>query len=588
MHATLANDAHGQDEPAVTEMACDCRGMNFYDADPSLRQLLELNLPGDILEAVGGELNRLGELAGTRLDELAFEADANPPRLHARDRLGRDEDWIEHHASYRELERHAYCEFGIHAVGRRAGLLGHAGTLPSLLKYVCQYLFVQSEFGLVCPVAMTDSCAHVVQTHGDRTVRSLFLDGLTATTPERLLKGAQMMTERQAGSDVGMIRTRAEPAAVGWKLTGEKWFCSAADADVIMVLARSRPESTGTRGLSLFAVPRVLPEGGRNAYSIRRLKSKLGTRSMPTGEIEFRGARGYLVGEEGRGLKIILEQVNMSRLSHGVRAAGMMRRCFNEAMAATRTRRAFGRRLVQMPVVQMQLLRILLAAEESLSMVFAAADALQRAQAGEAAQSRILRILTPLIKLGACRDNVEVATSAMELRGGNGFIADYVNERLVRDAQTGLLWEGTSNIIAQDLLARAVAKEEAHRALLEWLSERLARAEAKVPEVRLFGDLRDELGHATARLEALGRHDELVGGVELGVGFYHVVATTFMALEGAELLLRGDARRLHLALLAWSTRVRPVPPAGRDAMRGIARALDAERMAPGEIQAFIA
>lgn len=586
MHATPANEVRGFEEPDVPGMACDCRGTNFYDADPSLRQLLGLHLPGEILDAVNGELHRLGELAGTRLDELAFEADANPPRLHARDRLGRDEDWIEHHASYRELERYAYCEFGIHAVGRRDGLLGYAATLPWLVKYVCQYLFVQAEFGLVCPVAMTDSCAHVVQTHGDRTVRGLFLDGLTATTPERLLKGAQMMTERQAGSDVGMIRTRAERAAVGWELTGEKWFCSAADADVVMVLARSRPESTGTRGLSLFAVPRVLPEGGRNAYSIRRLKSKLGTRSMPTGEIEFRGARGYLVGEEGNGLKIILEQVNMSRLSHGVRAAGMMRRCFNEAMAATRTRQAFGRRLVDMPVVQMQLLRIQLAAEEALSMVFAAAVALQRAQAGEAAHSRILRILTPLIKLGACRDNVEVATSAMELRGGNGFIADYVNERLVRDAQTGLLWEGTSNIIAQDLLARAVAREGAHHALLDWLSERLARAGRDAPDVPLFRDLRDELGLATQRLDALGRRDELVGGVELGVAFYHAVATTLMALEGAELLRRGDARRLQLARLAWSTRVRAVPLAGRDRMRGVERALDGGPIAPGEIQAF--
>lgn len=586
MHATPVIETPEHGDTTAPDMACDCRGMNFHDADVSLRELLALHLPADVLDAVQGELRRLGGLAGTRLDELAFAADANPPRLHARDRLGRDEDWIEHHAAYRELERYAYCEFGIHAVGRRDGLLGHAGRLPWLLKYVCQYLFVQSEFGLVCPVAMTDSCAHVVQTHGDAVVRGLFLDGLTATTPERLLKGAQMMTERQAGSDVGMIRTRAEPAAIGWALTGEKWFCSAADADVLMVLARTRPESTGTRGLSLFAVPRVLPEGGRNSYAIRRLKAKLGTRSMPTGEIEFRQARGYLVGDEGCGLKIVLEQVNMSRLSHGVRAAGMMRRCFNEAMVATATRRAFGRRLVQMPVVQMQLLRIRLAADEALAMVFAAADALQRAQAGDAPQAAVLRILTPLIKLGACRDNVEVATSAMELRGGNGFIADYVNERLVRDAQTGLLWEGTSNIIAQDLLARAVAKDGAHRMLLDWLSGRLERAGRSAPTPRLFDTLRDELDLGAQRLDALARRDEPVGGVELGVAFYHTVATALMAIDGAELLRGGDARRLHLAWLALCTRVRSVAPQWHDLPRAVARVLHDGRIDPGELPAL--
>lgn len=557
------------------EMAGDCRGLNFYDADPSLAQLLALGLPAEVLGAVRGELRRLGALAGTRLDELAFDADANPPKLHARDRLGRDEDWIEYHAAYRELERYAYCEFGIHAIGRRAGLLGFPGTLPSVVKYVCQYLFVQSEFGLVCPVAMTDSCAHVVQTHGDETVRRLFLPGLTATEPASLLKGAQMMTERQAGSDVGAIRTRAEPGAIGWEITGEKWFCSAADADVIMVLARSRTGSTGTSGLSLFAVPRVLPEGGRNTYALRRLKSKLGTRSMPTGEVEFRKARGYLVGREGSGLRIVLEQVNMSRLSHGVRAAGMMRRCYNEAMAVANSRRAFGRLLVQMPVVRMQLLRIRLAAEASLSMVFAAAEALERSRKGDAEQSRLLRILTPLVKLGACRDNVEVATLAMELRGGNGFVADYVNERLVRDAQTGLIWEGTSNIIAHDLVARAVGKDCAHEVLLDGLSARLARAEADLPRVRLFGDLRGELDRAAAKLVEIGRRDDAVGGAEHGIALYHAVAASLMALEGAELLRSAaDGRRLRLAWLVGATRLWPAASAGEDVLRGARRALD--------------
>ena len=174
---------------------------------------------------------------------------------------------------------------------------------------------------------------------------------------------------------------------------------------------------------------------------------------MASGEIRLEGAEAYLVGKVDAGLKQMMEQVNLSRLSHGVRAAAMMRRCFNEAVAAARGRTAFGRTVADFPLMRRQLMKLLVPAEQALSMALCTADALGRG-------APELRILTGLLKLRACRDNIAVATGAMEARGGNGYIEDWVNPRLIRDAQVGLLWEGTSNINALDVIGRAVGKQQ--------------------------------------------------------------------------------------------------------------------------------
>src|ERR1700733_12367971 len=176
----------------------------------------------------------------------------------------------------------------------------------------------------------------------------------------------------------------------------------------------------------------------------------------------------------------MMEQVNLSRLSHGVRAAAMMRRCVNEAMVCARTRMAFGKTIIEYPLLRRQLLKIALPAEQSLSMFLFAANAMDRANAGSKEAEAILRILTPLLKFRACRDNIPVATGAMEVRGGNGYIEEWVNARLIRDAQVGVLWEGTSNINALDIITRAVGRNRAHRTLGTELTKLLDNA-AGVP-----------------------------------------------------------------------------------------------------------
>src|SRR5437868_8169706 len=173
-------------------------------------------------------------------------------------------------------------------------------------------------------------------------------------------KSTQFMTERSGGYDVGAIETTARHEDGEWRLFGDKWFCSHADADVALLLARPEGAPAGTKGLALFALPRRLKDGRRNTYKIVRLKDKLGTRSMASGEIRLEGAVAYLVGEQNRGLKQMMEQVNLSRLSHGVRAAAMMRRCVNEAMISARTRTAFGKTIIDYPLLRRQLLKIIL------------------------------------------------------------------------------------------------------------------------------------------------------------------------------------------------------------------------------------
>src|SRR5882757_4137304 len=314
-------------------IAPDCAGQNFYAIDRGLRDLLKLYLALDDFRRREPHFERLGALAGGRLDELARIADKHPPVLQPRDRFGRDEDWIDYHSSYREMEKIAFGDFQFHAMSHRGGALGMDRPLPAVAKYALQYLFVQAEFGLMCPISVTDTSIHLIRKFADAELKEYLLPRMLSADKATQWKGTQFMTERAGGSDVGAIETVARLQDGAWRLYGEKWFCSHADADVALMLARPEGAPEGTKGLALFALPRRLEDGSRNSYRIVRLKDKLGTRSMASGEIRLEGAAAYLVGRLDQGLKQMMDQVNLSRLSHGVRAAAMMRRCVNEALA---------------------------------------------------------------------------------------------------------------------------------------------------------------------------------------------------------------------------------------------------------------
>ena len=534
-------------------IAPDCRGLNFWTIDRSLRDLLALYLDEKALAHFTPHFARLGELAGSRLDELAMQADKRTPILHHRDRFGRDEDWVEYHPAYREMERIGFGEFGLHAMSRRPGVLGWPQVAPPLAKYAMQYLFAQAEFGLLCPLSVSDTSIMLIQKYGDERVKQRYLPGMLSQDMDRLLKGAQYMTEKAGGSDLSGIAVTAQRVGDHWELWGDKWFCSCPDHDVVLILARCQGAAPGNAGLSLFVMPRRLEDGSRNRYRVVRLKDKLGSRSMASGETIIEGAVAYLLGEPGRGLKQMMDQVNLSRLSHGFRAAGMMRRCLNEALQVARHRHAFGRALIDHPLARRQLLKLMLPTEQALSVAIAAAVAMANDDEAQ------LRILTPLVKYRACRDNVPVATGAMEMRGGNGYIEDWVNAKLIRDAHLGLLWEGTSSVNALDIIRRAVGRERAHTALAAVLRRRLEQA--PIPG-QFRGRLAALVDRAVAFADAVAKRPNAEASCRgAASALYHASSAALLAAEGAELGTRGgDARRLILARLVLDHRLENADP----------------------------
>lgn len=533
--------------PSGAAAVPDSHGLNLWRADPFLQKLAGFYLPDALFSHLQGPLDRLGALAGGTLDDLAGVADHNPPVLLHRSRTGADAQRIDKHPTYQEMERLAFGEYGIAAMSHRGGVMGWPETLPPLAKYLIVYLFVQAEFGLMCPVSMTDSLTRTLRKFGDQALVDRYLPALTSQDMDTLCQGAMFMTEQGAGSDIAATEVRAAPGPDGmWKLNGDKWFCSNPDAGLAMVLARAEGSAPGIKGVGLFLLPRVLPDGTANAYRILRLKDKLGTHSMASGEIRLEGALAWPVGDLGAGFRQMADMVNNSRLSNGVRAAGMMRRAVAEALYIAHRRVAFGRKLVELPLMRRQLAKMLIRAEQARTMMFQTAEVLRRADAGEDGAYALLRILTPLIKFRACRDARQVTGDAMEVRGGCGYIEEFADGRLLRDAHLGSIWEGTSNIVALDVL-RAARREGSLDALnshVKTLSQEIDLPEAWPAMQRAVG-----LAEAAAAAPELAR--------QAASALYHVTSAAAMAWEAARI---GAPERLALARLVLRHRVLPRDP----------------------------
>ena len=546
------------DRPGL--LAPDTSGMNFYHADPTLTDLLRIHLPDALFRHIEPHLDRLGALAGGHLDECARLADRHVPVLHQRDRFGRDAQWIEYHPAYRELERAAFGEFGIHAMSLRKGIMGWPEPYSVVAKHAFTFLFNQAEFGLGCPINVTDGCAKLLSKFGSEALKAKYLDGLTQTDMSRLTQGGQFMTEKEGGSDVGTLTTTAVKEGDHWLLSGEKWFCSNADAKVVMLLARPQGAAGGTRGVGLFLMPRFLDDGSPNHYRIVRLKDKLGTRSMASGEIKLEGAVAYAVGRLDRGFVQMAEMVNSSRLSNGVKSTALMRRAHHDAMTVAKNRVVFGSRIIDLPLARRQLMKIMLATEQALSLSFLTADALDRGEAGSQSAAALLRILTPTLKFRATRDARKVCGDALEMRGGIGYIEEFATARLLRDAHLGSIWEGTGNIVAIDALKRAVGRHGADSALAADLHARLDDS-ANVPQAwrSRLRDLTDRaIGFAR---EVAGRIDNEAEARRATSLLYHVASAVALAWEGGRIHeMRGDARRLLLSRMVIDHRVSASDP----------------------------
>jgi acyl-CoA dehydrogenase len=443
---------------------------------------------------VAADLNALGDVTGTRLVENSEFVEANPPKLHTYDRNGEVVNDVEYHPALLDTERVTYCEFGLsHDVF-------HAGTDPDgdpqrhmrLRQAIAREIVLSYvDPGFVCPASMTVGAAIVLDLFGGEDERLQgYLDRLTTTDPEEYIEGAMFLTEKQGGSDVGAIETTAvETAEAGvYELTGEKWFCSNIDAEGTLALARREGAPDGTRGLSLFLVPHTREDGSLNAQTYRRLKDKLGTLSVPTGEVELHGAEAYLVGEPEQGFRYMTEMLNFERLSNAAASVGIVGRVLLESKVQAATREAFGSTIDQYPLMRRDLVEMATTYEAVSAFTMTTARLLEEyyrvwddaADAGrdgaevahDSDEYRLLRLLVPIAKYRTAREAVDAASYACEILGGNGYVSGFATERMLRDAQVLPIWEGTSNVLSLEVL-RVLSRQQAHEVLIPAVAERL-------------------------------------------------------------------------------------------------------------------
>ncbi|MGH8630152.1 MAG: acyl-CoA dehydrogenase family protein, partial [Burkholderiales bacterium] len=418
-------------------------GPNFFLDDANLERLLRRIAPA-LAERCTERLAAFGAWVATEADPAAEYTDRfAPPVLEACDRDGELQYRVICNPRYEAAHRRVY-EHGI--VGVNYG----ASAEPFLLTFAMGYLLAQADISLHCPATLTGAVAYVLERFAPQKLRDQYLPHLIRQDG-RAWTGATWATERQGGSDVGAAATTARVVDDGYKLTGLKWFCSNASADVALVTARPEGAPPGSKGLGLYLVPRFSPDGTANRYRIRRLKDKLGTRGLPTGEIEFLGAHAQEVAPPPQGFKLIMDALEFSRVHNAMAAAGVQRRAVREALAYADGRRAFGATLSAFAMIRELLLDMLVELEAGAALAFEAARSFDAA-VHDAAARPWLRTVTALAKYRTAEQALWSASRAIEVLGGVGYTEEFVTARLLRDAQVLTVWEGPANIQALELL----------------------------------------------------------------------------------------------------------------------------------------
>jgi len=474
-------------------------GSDWYAPDEHLRWLVRRMAGETLWPTADSTLSELGALVPQRVEPLVRLADRNPPALRQYDSRGDRIDEIEFHPAYKELER-TVLGFGAVRAAYATGWRGLNGRAPRPVMTAMLYMFLQSDQAITgCPIGMMDAMARCLELN-DRELAARFVPRLADDTGHHMT-AAMFLTEKAGGSDVGANETTATRADDGtWRLTGEKWFCSCAHSDLILVLARPDGAPTGPRGLGLFLMPRHLEDGTRNTYVIHRLKEKFGTRAMPSAEVGLRGAFAWQVGHIERGLPQMMDMVNLTRVGIATATAGAMRRSAFEALTHTRGRVTFGTQLDLHPLMRDTLAELVVDSVAGLTAAMGVAQLLDRADAGNAEAAAALRLLTPLFKMHGTERARISATEAMEVRGGNGFIEEWPEPRMLRDVYVHAIWEGSGNVIALDVL-RAIE----HGALPGYIGDTELHAEAAAggPAAPLSRVVLDGLRHIEADIAAL-------------------------------------------------------------------------------------
>lgn len=424
------------------------RPTNYYEATPNLRSVLEIRAGATRTAAMEAGLQDFGHVVAGVIDPAVetLERHRDLPSHIPYDGIGRRVDQIDFHPDYR-LSGHAVWASGILAVNQ-----GGRGAFEQAALF---YLLAHAgEGGHSCPVVCTAGLARAIERRGSIELKGRFLSGLFEVDYDRCLRGSQFLTEVQGGSDVGANVARAlpEPSERGaWRITGEKWFCSVADADLFAVTARPDGGGKGTQGLGCFLVPRTLDDATPNGFRIRRLKNKLGTRCLASAEIDFDGALGWPIGGVEEGFHIAVEELlNTSRWLNAVGSTGLMRRAYLEASTFARHRRAFGQAVGAFPAVRQQLAVMKVEEQAALASTMALTELLDHLDTGQASEPEVSvhRFLVNANKYLTSISATDVVHRGIEVLGGNGTIEDFSPlPRLYRDAVVFESWEGTHNVL---------------------------------------------------------------------------------------------------------------------------------------------
>jgi putative acyl-CoA dehydrogenase len=481
----------------VTNQFDELADYNLFLTDPALREGVDragATWSVALLRDYGA---RIGSAESYR---MADEANRCTPELKPFDRRGRRIDQVEFHPSWHALL----------AGFREAGFVSMAFATQRPGRWTTaaagSYLHSQVEAGTMCPASMTQACIPLLQREPALWLQlreklySTQYDARDVPLAQKHSAWVGMgMTEKQGGSDVRSNTTTATPVTTPGRgaeylLRGHKWFFSAPMCDAHLVVARS------DAGHSCFYVPRWRPDGTRNAVRIQRLKGKLGNRSNASGEVEFLDAWGVMMGEEGRGIRTIIEMATTTRLSCVIASAGILRQCLVQALGYARRRKAFGRTLAAQPLMRSVLADLALESEAATALMLRLALAFENAD--RAAGRAWMRILTPAAKFWVCKRAIELSGEAMEVFGGNGYVEESALARMYREAPVNSIWEGSGNVMCLDAV-RALQREPGAAAALFEELERGAAGETVLHGA--LQSLRRDLLLPDPELEARGR-----------------------------------------------------------------------------------
>jgi putative acyl-CoA dehydrogenase len=425
-------------------------GVNLYLTDPALPAAIRREAPW-----AEPQVSALGELlASEEAQRWGFDANENEPVLHTHDRFGNRLDEVTFHPAWHQLMRTS-VENRIHNLP-----WAHPRPGAHVARAVLEMLTAQNELGHICPISMTFSSVAALRADPDLAAewepRILSAKYDPRFIPASEKSGALIgmgMTEKQGGSDVRANTTRAERIANSreYLITGHKWFCSAPMCDAFLILAQA------PKGLSCFLLPRWTPDGARNAFHIQRLKKKMGNRSNASSEVEFSSAWARLAGEEGRGIQTIIEMVHHTRLDCAIAAAALMRQAFVQALHHAKHRKAFGKLLIDQPLMRNVLADLALESRAATLLMLRLAHSFDSRAVSECERA-FARIATAVSKFWLCKRACTHVGEALECLGGNGYVEESIMPRLYREAPLYSIWEGSGNVICLDVL-RAIVKE---------------------------------------------------------------------------------------------------------------------------------